>query len=315
MDQLSSEIRPSSTDPECDRIIASIPPSALRPWSIRFTQGEESYLLLEREIEVPSFPIHHDVRIAMPSPGYLDALRSFIASAARAVPALLSGLSYFFDASEIARPCFCRVYRAADELFLYLLRLDVSCRPVHDRITRRGDNDRTAAFSTNKLFFECDLIPLVSASEVEGRPSAFTIRQLVSDTWIGETGKGYMVRGIWMDMDITKYASKLFLQPGTSTHPYYPLVCKYRTICHACTELDPSGREAGIPLLSRALGIIEPAIDGIQEALRSRSFSEDMPGFAELRALVPPDWQEPWSRIRMRPYLDERDQKEYLFDE
>jgi len=314
MNQLSVAIRPAFADPAIDASLAALDGRDAGAWSIRFTQGEESYILLPREISIQSFPVHHDVRQRQPGPEYLAALRAFVSELSAALPSALAGLGYFFDPAEITRPCFFKVYEAGQRLYLYLLRLDMGYRPQHALAARRGDNDFTAAFSTRKLFFESDIIPLDGVEAEGGRASAFLVRQLISQTWIGETGKGYMVRGIWMDMDLSKFFSRLFLPAGRSLHPYYPLACKYKTICHACLAMSPEGRKASLVPYARALAFLGPAIPEIQAALRGRTFSESIPEFTALRARVPAEWTQAWSRIRLRPYLNENDQKEYLVE-
>jgi hypothetical protein len=314
MDQISIAIRPSYADDECNAVLSSIDISKGGYWSIRFTQGEESFLLLDRDLSVSSFPIHHDVRSRIPGPDYLRAIRSFVSSVAESVPDLLSGLSYFFDSAEIMKPCFFKVYGSGEGLYLYLLRLDLSFRPQYARLLKRGDNDWTASYATRSVFFESDVIPLDSVESSGGSATAFIVRQLISQTWIGETGKGYMVRGIWIDADLSKFFTKLFLRPGKSTHPYYPLTCKYKTVCHSCAALGPEGRKDAIPPYTRALAFLTPVLPGIQSALKGRAFSETLPEFTSLRKRVPPDWLEPWSRLNLRPYLNDSDQKEYILE-
>ncbi len=36
-----------------------------------------------------------------------------------------------------------------------------------------------------------------------------------------------------MDADLTKFFSKLFLPAGKKTYPYYPYLCKYKTVCQS----------------------------------------------------------------------------------
>lgn len=314
MEQLVNEIRPGYADGIINEKLATLGPSTEIPFTFHFNSGEEFFIRLAQPIVVPSFPIHHDVRQSTPSVEYATALRDFIDHLLPAVPPFFSDLTYFFDPSEIQKPCFYRIYKIEDSYYLYLIRINLLYRPLESEELRRGSNDTTAAYRSNRLYLESDVIPLVSVITELGKIIAFTIRQTISQTWIGETGKGYLVRGIWMDMELTKFFSKLFLPPGKRTYPYYPFTCKYKTLCLSILDPRPEKRRTQIPLLHGALGFLLPDMEKIQQALTTESFSENLPLFKEIRARVPPSLVTPWTNITVTPYLNENEQKEFRID-
>ena len=147
------------------------------------------------------------------------------------------------------------------------------------------------------------------------RVHAFSVRQLLSDTWIGETGSGYWAKGIWMDDDLTKFFTKLFLPPGSRIYPHYPFVCRYKTVCRGVLDLSSGSRQRQLSHLDEALSFLEPHMSAIQESLRDRGFSEDMPLFEKLREGVPSCWREVFGDVHIRPYLNEAGMKEFALEE
>jgi len=278
MELLHNEIRVGSTDPAVNAAIASIPTAARNaPYSMRFNQNEEFFLELGTDIQVPSFPIHHDVRVPVPKPEYALPFRALARSLIAAMPGLFRGLAYCFDPAEILKPCFYKLYKVQDELYLYLLRIDLLPRPFDSRVTGRGDNDRTAAYTTRRLFVESDLIPLAGLAKEGERLTGFRIRQLVSQTWIGESGKGYTVRGIWMDADLTKFFTKLFLPAGLKVYPFYPLACKYKTVCGFVPVPEAEARKRALPQLHRAAASWLPRWSACSWPFARRSFPSRSP--------------------------------------
>ena len=92
-----------------------------------------------------------------------------------------------------------------------------------------------------------------------GKVVAFVVKQTISQNWIGETGKGYLVRGIWMDSELTKFFSKLFLPTGKRTYPFYPFTCRYKTRLHDRPRIPhPIPGEKLLPYLHRALSRFSP---------------------------------------------------------
>jgi hypothetical protein len=318
VEQISSEIRIGCADPGVDEAIAAAG-SGTRPIGRHFSQFGDFFLMLEAEFTVPSLPIHHDVGEPRPSPHYLSLLRGIVAEVAGLAPQVFRDLGYFFDPTEILRPCFYQVSRQGDDAFLYLLRLDLAMRPAEGEIVARGTNDTTARWKSRKLFVEPAMVPLAEAP-VDGRtPAGFRVLQAITDTYIGEVGGGsgaaaYNRQGVWMDPRLTRFFSKLFLPDGMEVHPFHPFLCHYKTVCGLPMDLSPEGRRASIPRLQRALAFLLPVMDRIQAALGTAEFTEDLEIYRDLKKKVPESWCEPWRGVRVEAYLNERDRMEYRLD-
>ena len=315
MEQISNEIRIGYADRDIDAILGAAA-GARRPFTRHFSQGEEFFLKLEGEYTVPRFPIHHDVRLPHPSPAYLHALAQAIGQIAALAPQVMADLGYFFDPAEILRPCFFKLYRIEDRSYLYLLRVELAMRASDSAIVERGTNDATATFRTRKLFLENTIVPLAEVARGEdGRVQAVQVRPAISQTWIGEFGRGYFQQGIWMDLDLTRFFSRLFLPVGRKTYPFYPFLCKYKTVCQSVIDLSPEGRTTTMPSLHRAIGFLLPAMEAIQSEMRHGGFAEDMKIFRDLKARVPEAWYAPWEGIRVESYLNESEMKEFRVED
>ena len=314
MEQISNEIRVGYSDPDINAILDEIG-DRTHPYTRHFSQGEEFFLKLEGDFTVPHFPIHHDVRNPKPSAEYLGVLKKVMVQLARLAPQAFADLIYFFDPSEIMRPCFFKIYRIEDCYYLYLLRLDLMIKSLDSTVIERGTNDITALYSSRKLFLETAVIPLSEVVKVDGKVKAFKIRQTISQTWIGESGRGYFVQGIWMDMDLTKFFTKLFLPKGKRIYPYYPYLCKYKTVCESVIGLSPEKRTASVPWLHRSLAFLMPAMEKIQAEMKSLNFSEDLKFFRELKEKVPPSWYDDWKNLRIESYLNAAEMKEFRIED
>ena len=199
-------------------------------------------------------------------------------------------------------------------MYLYLMRMDLNFRPNDSEILSRGTNDTTNFYTTKNLFMECDLLPLEDIITENGKVKAFIIEQNISQTWIGETGRGYYIEGIWIDTELTKFLSKLFIPEGKMIYPYYPFTCKYSTLSHALIDLSLEGRKKHLIYLHKARELVLPAIEDIQKALQQSAFSPDLSEFKKLKTKVPPYWKKLWQSITVRPYLNEHDMKEYAVE-
>jgi hypothetical protein len=315
MDELLNEIRVAYPDAEINSVLADIPEHARGvPCAIRYNHSEELFLELGAELTMPRFPIHHDIHSDVPSAPYAYALKDLVKQLADLLPDVFRGLTYFFDPSEPLKPRFYRLYKVEDSIYLFLLRVDLVFRHFQGEIVEAGSNDVTPAFSTKRLFVESEFIPLEAVMWELGKARAFKVRQLISNTWIGETGRGYLLHGIWMDNDLSKFFSKIVLPEGSRTYPFYPLFCKYKTICAEAIPPGPERRKRILPLLHRSINLLAPEMDRIQEALKEGSFTEAMPEYIELRGRVPASWRESLAGIKMRSYLNERDMKEYALE-
>ncbi len=315
MEKIQGKISLNYTDPEINNAIRSqTEQGQKKPYTLHYNQNEDFFIRSENDFTVPSFPVHHDVKQNTPSNEYLDILRALMKELIQLFPRVFENLTYFFDPAENLRPCFYQVFRFREAHFLYLLRLDFHFKPNDAEIISQGTNDSTTSFKTNNLFMEGDIIPLDQVVSDQGKVEAFLLKQVISQTWIGETGRGYFVQGIWMDNELTKFFSKLFLPENKRIYPYYPFVCKYRTVTYTLLDLSFSGRKQYLPYLVEALQFIEPQIDQIQEALRKDQFTPELPLFQEMKRQVPERWGEAWDNLGITRYLNAKDMKEFSLE-
>ena len=314
MEQISNEIRVGYSDVGLNGLLSSIG-GEKRAFDRRFSQGEDFFLHLDEALTIPHFQIHHDVRQPEPSAEYMSDLATVAEQIAQRAPQVLKGLTYVFDPAEVLRPGFYHVYRLGESLFLYMLRVDLMMRPAEGRVIERGTNDLTPAYSSNHLFLEASIIPLEEVLRKGDRVCGFRVKQTISQTWIGEFGRGYFQQGIWMDADLTKFFSKLFLPANKKTYPYYPYQCRHKTICESVIGLDPVSRGRAVPLLKRSLDFLLPEMERIQAEIKNATFTEQMEIFRELKGRIPPEWYEAWARIRVEVYLNESEMREFRVED
>jgi hypothetical protein len=314
MKRQKNEIRLYSTDDKINSIINSGKLVSAQLFTSHFDYNEDFFLKLPEKVTFPGFPIHHDIANSTPSLTYKQAFESLMSILIKLVPEVFKGLTYFFDPADIHRPGFFHLYRIKDQLFLYLLRIDLNFRTHYGEIEQKGGNDSTHRFTSNALFMENDIIPLTTLGEKNHRVHSFFIEQHLSDTWVGEHGKGYFVQGIWIDRDLTKFFSKLFLPGQKHTYPYYPFPCKYQTICHSVLDFSPEGRKKHLKLLYQARSFLQPHFEVIEQTLKNDNFSENLPTFQQLKKKIPERWQDVWNPLTVSTYLNEQDMKEFQVD-
>ena len=313
MEKHGSTLRISYTDKGINSILGSTV-GQQTPASRHFSQNEEFFLRLGGDFLVPSFHIHHDVRIARPSTTYLETLGSVLSAVVPLAPQVFSGMTYFFDPSDILGPGFYQMYRIGKDRYLYLLKMDLSFKTHDHEIVRPGTNDTTPEYRTRKLFLEGTIIPLSGIETLDNQLVSFTLKQMVSQTWIGETGRGYFVQGIWIDHELTKFFSRLFLPRAKHCYPYYPFQCKYKTICLSVIDMDGQSRKKNPPRLHRAIQFVGPFMPAIQRSLRNGSFSEDLPAFVEIKKKVPEYWRGMWDNVSIGSYLNDQDMREFAVE-
>ena len=310
MEKILNQIPVNYSDAELNSILRGLT-GKNKPFSRHFNQNEEFFLKLDGEFTIPGLPVHHDVRKTRPSEQYLEGIRSVVRQLGEIVPEIFSGLTYFFDPGEILSPCFFQIFRSGERQFLYLLRLDLTFRIHEAEMKNQGDNNITPEYTSSNLFLEADFIPLKEVRTTDNKTTAFIINQTISQTWIGETGRGYFVQGIWIDQELSKYFSKLFIPDRQPSYPYFPFTCKYRTVCHSVLNLDLEGRKRHLPLLIRSMNFLVPRMRDIEKSLKNTTFNLDMPFFVGQKQLVPPGWKNVWKELKVKPYLNGKDMKEY----
>ncbi len=313
VENVSRTIQLFYTDREINSILSQIG-SDSSPFTKHYNQSEELFLKLKESFTVPALPIHHDVKNPYPTRDYVVKIRELISTLVQHAPSVFKDLTYLFEPTEILKPNFFKIYRINGENYLYLVKIDLLFRARDDEIITQGSNDTTPSYRTNHLFLEANLIPLAHIELDGGKVKAFHIKQTISQTWIGERGRGYFVQGIWIDDDLTKFFSKLFLPQGKRTYPYYPFICKYKTVCLNIIDFSATGRKQQLPYLHRAIQFLLPEMERIQNALKNADFSENLPIFKELKSRVPPALSQPWENLNIEVYLNEEDMKEFKVD-
>jgi len=308
MEKTSDEIRLSYTNVDINEMLKT-PTRVPGSWTCHYNQNESFFLKLPSPFTVPHFPVYHRIEETHPSLEYLSALKAFLSEVIPQVPQVFEGLTYFFDPTEIFHPCFFQLYRVGDQHFLYLIRLDLTYKANEGEIIGAGTNDISHKYITQNLFLESDFIPLEEVILSNGRMQAFKIKQYISQTWIGETGRGYFLQGIWMDEELTRFFSRLFIPEGRRSYPYFPFTCKYKTICHTVLNLEPEGRKRHLPFLIKAIDFLVPRLSDIQKSLKNKEFSEALPEFIKMKREVPSYWNNIWNSLTVTPYLNDRDIK------
>lgn len=308
MSRNTSRIDFSYTEDSITRILrrdSEAPDTGNRLHSCCYNQNEDQFLELTEPLEIPAFPVHHSIDNPLPPPGYVENMAALCSYLIKNCPQLTADTTWFFDPSAIHTPSFFRIVSFEDQLYLYLLMIDLTCRPLECEIIEQGTNNRTHSYRTKRLYFECDYFPLQKADVKNG---TITLKQTIPVTWKGEAGQGYMIHGIWMDADINKFFSKLILPLNKRNHPYYPITCKQH-----CVTMNAFGQSSP-ELLHRIREFIEPALNEILQDLQTTPFSELMPLFKKLKAAIPPEFGKRWENLAVRNFLNERDQKEYTVE-
>jgi len=283
-------------------------------FSLHFTQNEDFFLNTWQTFNIPGIPVHHDIREKTPGNDYINFLKIVLKTIAPLVSPLLDDTEYFFDPAEMLRPCFYKIYRYNNAEYIYIVRLDLSFKPNYCDIIEMGDNDRTHLFSSKSVFLDVDMHPVEKVVQ-KSSMKEIQIKQSISQTWIGETGRGYFIQGIWIDTEITKFFSKLFTDENFSTYPYYPFSCKFRTVSHFPVEFSSEGREKHIKLLDSAFNFIYPYMNDIENVLKNNEFSQELPLFRELKDKVDSELFSSLSQYRIRRYLNEKGMREYELED
>ena len=310
MDYADARILIPPTDQEIQACLQE-PFSQSGAYSRHFTQSEDFFVRLSDPVRIPSVPIHHDVTSLEPTMEYRKSVRNVVRRLVERAPDIFEGTTYFFDPRDHLRLSFYRLYRAADQVYMYQLKIDMTFHPSRHRIVAPGSNDLSPEYETSSLLVEADFVPIRTIDSTEGGAKLLTVSQSVSDTWIGETGRGYFVQGIWLDRELTKFFSKLFLSENARLYPYFPFTCKYRAVCHSAAALSSEGRKRFLPVVHHGRAFINEHIHEIEDALRSEEFSDEMATFVDMKKKVPGQWRAAFESLSIRRYLNEQDMREY----
>ncbi len=309
MEQAGDRLFIYHTDPGIDALLSG--ETANSTCSFHFSHNEEFFVCLQDDISVPSFTIHHDVQQKKPGSELRESYVGLTRQINKLLPGLLQGFRFFFDASDTLKLSFFQLLKVEDAVYLLLLRIDLGYKPSAATLIGNGSNDRTPEYRTRKLYMDLDVIPVRDIVNLPGGPMQMQVIQTVSETWVGETGRGYFIQGIWLDREITKFFTRLFVPTGKKMYPYYPLNCKFRAICFQPFNLDIEGRRKAVSALHHCRAFLEKNVKEIESVLHSNTFSEDLPLFKKLRAQINPAILLLFEPLKLRAYLNQNDMKEY----
>jgi hypothetical protein len=315
MGEIFRQIKINYSDTKLNTMLAAVSPDDVsKKYRKCYDYNEEFFLKLDSAVIVPHFPIHHDIGKPEPESGYLDKLIRLFAWMFRLIPDVFAGLTYFFNPIDILRPGFFKLYRYDNMQYLYLVRVDLLFKPQSCEITDKGTNDITHEYETNQVFLDARFIPLSEVKTAGGKIESFEIKDTISEIWIGESGRGYFRQGIWIDTELSKLFSKLFLPSGKSTYPYYPFVCQYKTICGNIIDFSPNRMEADLAYLHNAIRFLSPVMGQIESGLKQGVFSEDLEIYKSLKMKIPAVFADFKKNVNVTSYLNGNNMKEYEID-
>ena len=310
MDQILNVISILNTNNEISQIIKNYKEKQL-PYTMHFSQNEDFFLKIRKTVIIPQFKIHHDVKNPYPDDEYLSNMVSIIEELFPYINCLIKDTSYYFDPAEPLRPVFYKLYTFEEKYYLYLVRFDFSFKPHDCEILKKGNNDITHKFKTENIFLDIDILPVEKVIERDADIIDFHIRQSISQTWIGETGRGYFIQGIWMDSELTKFFTNIFLPNDKLSYPYFPFFCKYRTLIHFPLQFEPLHREKHISILDRSYNFLLPFMREIENVFKDFLFSKEMDIYKNIKEKIDTNWYNDFSSLKIDRYLNNRGMKEY----
>ncbi len=309
MDLVGEQISLLGLDSTIDSLFVKTP--LRNDLEYHFSQGEEFFIRIDAPIDFPSLPIHHDYRLKKATALEYSAYRQFFCDLAPYLGHFFAGMRYFFDPSHNQKPSFVQVLKIEEQLYAFLIKIDMSYRASHATVTKKASNDISASFKSCDIFLESDLIPLRSLDNKDGSYITLAVDTSISETWVGETGRGYFVQGIWLDREISRFISKLFVANGHKIYPFFPLLCKYKTVCFQTVDMSQDGRKRGLSFLHQARKFLKDYLSQIEGSIKDEEFSENNPVFVKMRPDVPVSLTDYTKTFKVKTYLDKDDQKEY----
>jgi hypothetical protein len=310
MDKLTGEIQVTYSDPQINE---SLKQKAAEPtkYTRHFTDDEDFFLKVPSPLQVKSLPINMDPSDPLRR-DYVVTMRNVASQLAGLIPSVISGLVHVHDPSSHLRPMFLKLFTLGGKRYVFLVRVDLTYRPRHHHVIERGTNDKTASYWTTLIFMEADLFPVSKVWTKEGKLAGVQIEQLFKSTFVGESGEGYKTQGVWLDKEITREYSKLVTPTDYNHHPYYPLVCKYQSICHPLVHFSRDALSRGVRLLHDALPLVKETI------VVDPASGEDGVGVPRIEPSTNENWKEirrrwlpVWKRFTVRGYFDDDSRREY----
>lgn len=280
------------------------------PASSHFSVDEQFFLKLSDPIRIPRFPVHHDVRNPVPDEEYLGSLTPALTELIDRSPGLFRACRYSFDPAYPHEAVFYRLLNAGSESFVYIFRVSLSFVPRMHVVVEKGTNDYTASYWTNRIPVDALIMPVARVDS-----DAIRVERYISSTWIGETGRGYLTQGIWVDRDFSKILSRIVNPNSSRTYPWFPVSTRYNTISYRPIELTMGAIDELTQHVATIRHSLAPRMSEIESLLRSGD-REALSGLAErLASAFPEGERERYRGIRTKAYLNEFDQKEYQIED
>jgi hypothetical protein len=309
MNYVSNVITIHNTNTEINEILKKC--KGYNPkYTMHFSQNEEFFLKIEKEITIPSIKIHNDINNTKPDAKYIDTIIKIITDIAPFIAPVIEETEYSFDPAEPLRPMFYKLYNYNGNYYLYVAKLDLMLKPHNCEITAAGSNDFTHTYKTNNIFIDTGLLPIKKFA-TENNSVYYEIKEFISETWIDETGKGYFIQGIWMDNELTKFFSYLFINNKIHSYPYYPFICKYKTITYAPLEFSAESRLKHTETLEKVYNFLFPFIHDIEKEFKNSIFSKDMELYKKLKQKTEKECYNDFSSLKIKRYLNSKDMREY----
>lgn len=253
-----------------------------------FNSNEDFYLKSERQFQVPSFPVYQDVKQKKASSEYLTSLEKFLKQIMPLFPQLFYKMTWINHYTEVLRPFFYRDLSLKDKNFLLLLKLDLIYKEGHGKALEQETTTHTAAYESEDLFCEILLLPQIENKQDE---EGFFFPLDIMNTWTNEVRKNYALSGQWIDMELTRFFSQLFLAKGQSIYPYFPFIYQYHTMAYQLINLCETDLKQNMTQLKMARDFLLPYLEEIAASLKKEKFSPEMLLFQKLQQKISPQWQ------------------------
>ncbi|MFW6368200.1 MAG: hypothetical protein ACOCZ9_00555 [Spirochaetota bacterium] len=290
--------------------------------ALMFDEEERSFFRLPVAVPVPSFPVHHDLRNTVPSADYIHRLTSVLNELSAQVPELLVGTRIRFDPARVLQPVFHRPLNGSEgndgternrsepgtsePQVALRVQIDLRSHPQHTRVIRSAGNDYTAEYETRDLYADVEIV----AVEEDG----CSVRQLLSPTWIGERGRGYVAQGIWIDRDLTRFFTALVEPSPAQLYPYYPFSSRFRSLTHRPPSWKREDITLSVERYQHISAVLFPAIPEIERTFRAKGFSRDLPLISELSGRIPAWIRESFEGMHCRRSLTDGGLMEYTLE-
>ena len=302
-----------NTDDELNNLLASTSAS-MAAYRCYYSENEEMFLRFERPFMVPSLPVHHNIYKPKPVQVYTDAILTIAKGILQSLPGLLSGLKYYFDPVNFHYATFYNLSMVGKSYYVYHLKINVAFDPRYNRAAGERINDFFPAFETNAFRIEADIIPIKKRGYINGVP-ALLIDENISDTWVGEQGRGYPARGIWIDREVNKFFSRLFIEDNKRIYPFYPLTCKYRTICQSLNVFSQEARMQRLEAHHLIRNFIVKYLPDIEAALSRKEFSQDIEVYKRIKEQIPKNLTNIWTATSVSMHLNAEGMREYYVED